>query len=326
MKNEERGNKYSRIGLGCGGMVNTPGSTAKDQSIYAMHAAIDAGIRMFNTAEFYGCGESEAAIGEALSGGRRDSVYISDKFGAMVGPDGNMYGLDVQTNHVKNHIAYSLKRLRTDYIDLYEPGRIDLAIPVEETIGAVADLVDAGYVREIGLTQVDAQTLRRAEKVHHISYVELEYSLFNRSIEQELLKTARELNIKVVAFGTLAHGLLSGSCDAEHAKRLEGRAPIFAKENLEQNLRLVDNLRTIAKAKNTEISQLAIAWMLHKGSDITPLVGSRQADHILHALEAEKIELTETDMEQIEAAVPPCQVAGLTFRQMEFRNGMVVHA
>ena len=313
-----------RLGLGCSRLVNAPCSAEMSQSIYAVHAAMDAGIRMFNTAEFYGCGDSECALGEALQDGRRERAYISDKFGAMVGPDGGMYGLDVRPHNVKNHLAYSLKRLRTDYIDLYQPGRIDLAIPVEEIVGAVAEMVEQGYVREIGLTQVDADTLRRADKVHHISYVELEYSLFNRSIEAELSPTARELGIRIVPFGALAHGLLSGSCRRNPEDMMQNRIPIFAEKNIDRNLELVERLKVIAEEKDADVAQLAVAWMLHKGEDIIPLVGSRQADHILHALGAARITLTGEDMERIESAVPREEVAGLTFPQMEFENGVAV--
>ena len=314
----------SRIGLGCGNLVNTFGSEKKEQSIYAIHAAMDAGIRMLNTAEFYGCGDSECVIGEALRNGKRAQAYISDKFGALMEPGGGMYGLDVHPHHVKDHLAYSLKRLNTDYVDLYQPGRIDLAIPVEETVGAIAEMVEAGYVREIGLTQVDAATLRRAEKVHHISYVEWEYSLFNRSIEGELMDTARELGVKIVAFGTLAYGLLSASFSRNPANAMQSSIPILREGNLDQNRKLVDQLRVIAKEKHTDVSVLAVAWMLHKGETITPLVGSGKAEHILHALEAEKLELTEDDEKRIEAAVPKEQIAGATFPQMKFKNGVAV--
>ena len=210
-KNQKNGMELSRLGLGCGRMSNSTGAADRIESIATIHAALDAGITYINTADFYSSGHNEMLIGEALKGYNRDKAFISVKFGGLIAPNGAMYGLDVRPLIIKNYLTYSLKRLNLDYIDLYQPGRIDLGIPIEETIGAISHMVKAGYVKHIGITQVDADTLRKAHSVHPISLVESEYSLFNRNIEKEILPTARELGIGVVAFGALAHGLLSGT-------------------------------------------------------------------------------------------------------------------
>lgn len=203
--------EYRGFGLGCMNM------TAKNQeeSTRVIHAAVEAGVTFINTADFYHAGESEMVVGNALKGISRDKVYVSVKFGALSAPSGMMYGMDVHPFRIKNYLAHSLARLGLDYIDLYQPGRIDLGIPVEETVGAISELVKEGYVRHIGLSQIDANTLERTNAVHPIHSVEMEYSLFNRSIESELLPAARRHGISVVAFGIIAHGLLNGSWTRE---------------------------------------------------------------------------------------------------------------
>lgn len=205
-KTVSQGGKLTNTGFGLGcGKLTAVNETMKAEGCSIIHAALEQGVTMLNTADFYGAGESEMAIGAALDGGLRSKAYMSLKFGALMAPNGMMYGLDVHPDHVKNCLTHSLKRLKTDYVDLYQPARIDLAIPVEETIGAIADLVKEGYVREIGITQVDTKTLRKAHATHPISYVEMEYSLFNRSMECDIVPAARELDIGVVGFGILAH-------------------------------------------------------------------------------------------------------------------------
>lgn len=326
MNYTRNGIDIARLGLGCMRMTNTTGYPDKSESIATIHAALDAGIQLINTGDFSSSGYNEMLIGEALSGYKRDKAFISVKFGGLSDPKGNYYGLDVRPLTIKNYITYSLKRLNVDYIDLYQPGRIDQAIPVEETIGAISELVKAGYVKHIGLTEVDAETLRKAHLVHPISFVESEYSLFNRSIEKEILPTARDLGIGVVAFGSLAYGLLGGNWSKE--RKVEGpnaRLPLFSKENLEKNLSLVEALNDIAKEKQITLSQLAVAWVLAKGEDIVPLVGAKKVSQIQDGIKAMGITLTKTDVERIEAAIPENAIAGgAQPNGLSFKNGIMV--
>ncbi|WP_235907137.1 aldo/keto reductase [Niallia circulans] len=314
--------QYLRFGLGCSRMSNV--SSDRKESISTIHAALESGITHINTADFYSSGHNEMLIGDALKGYKREKVFLSLKFGALVAPNGAMYGLDVRPQHIKNYLTYSLKRLGVDYIDLYQPARIDMAIPVEETIGAISDMVKAGYVRQIGMTQVDAETLRKASSTHPISLVEYQYSLFNRSIEKEILPAARELGIDVVAFGTLSHGLLSGSFSKEKADHSNAHIPLFAKENIDKNLSLIEALRVIADEKQVTVAQLAVAWILAKGKEILPLIGARKVSQLKESIRSFDLQLTEADVKRIEEAVPVQEIAGGSFPQMKFKNGVVV--
>lgn len=326
MNYKKKGIEISRLGLGCMRMTNTTGYANKSESIATIHAALDAGIQLINTADFYSSGYNEMLIGEALNGYKRDKAFISVKFGGLSDPKGNYYGLDVRPLTIKNYITYSLKRLKVDYIDLYQPGRIDLGIPVEETIGAISDLVKAGYVRHIGISEVDADTLRKANSVHPISFIESEYSLFNRRMETEILPTARELGIGVVAFGSLAYGLLGGNWSKE--RKVEGanaRIPLFAKENIEKNLSLVEALREIAEEKQITLSQIAVAWVLAKGEDIIPLIGAKKVSQIQDAIKAADITLSENEVKRIEAVIPESAIAGAgQSNGLLFKNGIMV--
>lgn len=324
MNGQQKGLELSRIGLGCAHMSNV-NEAVKHAGITTIHAALKSGINHLNTGDFYGAGRSEMVIAEALKRHKRDDYFISLKFGALNTPGGSLYGLDVSPHHVKNYLAYSLKRLNLDYIDLYQPARIDLGIPVEETVGAIADLVKAGYVRQIGITQVDAETLRRAHATHPISWVEAEYSLFNRSIEREILPTARELGIGVVAFGALAHGLLAGQWTDERIQKSKGGyVPLFFEENIGKNVALSQKLSEIAANRQMTLSQLAFAWMLSKGEDIMPLIGTVSPAHLQEALHSIDIQLTEDDVREIEDAIPEQEIAGASFPNMQFRNGKTV--
>jgi aryl-alcohol dehydrogenase-like predicted oxidoreductase len=319
MKYKNNDLELYKIGLGCGGMINADNAA---ENIATIHEALDSGMNFLNTADFYGSGRSEMVIGEALKGQKREKAFISVKFGALVAPDGAMYGLDVRPLTIKNYITYSLKRLNLDYIDLFQPARIDLGIPVEEIIGTISDLVKAGYVKHIGLTQVDADTLRRAHAVHPISFVESEYSLFNRSIENDILPTARELGIGVVAFGALAHGLLSGTCSKDN--KSHGYVPLFFKENIDKNLELVEALREIASGKQTTIPQLAISWLLSKGDDIITLVGASRRTTLKDSLKSTEVNLSVDDIRRIEKAISEDKIAGASFPNRQFKNGVVV--
>lgn len=324
MKDQQNALKLSRIGLGCGHMSNV-NEAVKSAGIAAIHAAFESGINHLNTADFYGAGRSEMVIAEALKGYKRDQYFISLKFGALNTPGGSLYGLDVSPQRVKNYLAYSLKRLNLDYIDLYQPARIDLGIPVEETIGAISELVKAGYVKQIGVSQVDAETLRRAHAAHPISLVEVEYSLFNRSIEKEILPTARELGIGVVAFGAVAHGLLAGNWTEERIQKNKGGyIPLFFEENMEKNVALAKKLGEIAAKKQLTVSQLAFAWILAKGEDIIPLIGTVSPAHLQEAVQSLGVYLTEDDVREIEEAIPEHEIAGASFPNMQFRNGKTV--
>lgn len=321
---QKNGLDLSRIGLGCGHMSNA-NEVVKGNGIAAIHAALEHGINFFNSGDFYGSGRSEMLIGEALKGWDRERFFVSVKFGALTSPDGSMYGLDVTPDHVKNYLTYSLKRLHLDYIDLYQPGRIDLGIPVEETIGAISDLVKAGYVRHIGITQVDTDTLRRAHATHPISLVEAQYSLFNRGIERDILPAARDLGIAVVAFGALAHGLLTGNWTNERIQKSKGGyIPLFFEENIAKNVSLAKKLGEIAAAKQLTVSQLALAWILSKGEDIIPLIGSVSPAHIQEALQSLEVSLNEDEIQKIEEAVPEDEIAGAAFPHRQFRNGRPV--
>ncbi|MFD4706862.1 aldo/keto reductase [Gottfriedia sp. NPDC058432] len=316
MINKSNNSELYKIGLGCGGMIN---DANKSENIATIHEALDSRINHLNTADFYGFGKSEMVIGEALKGQKREQAFISVKFGVLAAPNGSFYGLDVRPLSIKNYLTYTLKRLNLDYIDLYQPARIDLGIPVEETIGAISDLVKEGYVKHVGITQVDADTLRKANSVHPISFIETEYSLFNRSMEKEILPTARELGVGVVAFGALAHGLLSGTFSKENTKSY---IPMFAEGNIDKNLVLVEELRKIADEKNITIPQLALAWLSSKGDDIITLVGASRRTTLRDSLKSVDVQLSADDIERIEKAIPEDKIAGSSFPKMEFKNGV----
>ncbi|MEA4916389.1 aldo/keto reductase [Proteiniphilum sp.] len=288
----------SRLGLGAMRMADI------QQGIDTIHAALDSGITYLNTGDFYGHGESEMLIREALKTRRREDVFISVKFGGMLTPEGRFYGIDVRPQSIQNYLAYTLKRLGTDYVDLYQPARINPYIPVEETIDSIADMIKAGYVRNVGITEIDANTLRRAHAVHPISLVELRYSLLDREIEESLIPTARELGIGIVTFANLFHGVIGGSNPDEKVAGLSRRMSPQAVEKLKQAVSRLDQLKEIADEKNVTVSQLAIAWVLAQGDDILALVGSRTVGQLLDTVKAIDIPLSEEDLQRIEQAIP----------------------
>jgi aryl-alcohol dehydrogenase-like predicted oxidoreductase len=303
----------SAVGLGCMGMSGVYGAADRDEAIATIHAALDAGVTVLDTGDFYGMGHNELLVADALAGRRREEILISVKFGAQRGPDGNWLGYDARPAAVKTACAYSLQRLRTDHIDIYRPARLDHDVPIEETVGAIAELVQAGYVRFIGLSEVGAETIRRAAAVHPICDLQIEYSLISRGVERAILPTCRELEIALTAYGVLSRGLISGrySADAQpQGGDMRGRMPRFQGENLRHNLALVDELRTIAQAKGVTVAQIAFAWVLSRGQDIVPLIGARRRDQLNEALGALELELTPEDLERIERAVPPDAAAG----------------
>jgi aryl-alcohol dehydrogenase-like predicted oxidoreductase len=295
------------------GMSDLYGPADEAESIATLHAALEAGITLLDTGDFYGMGHNELLLRDALRGRQREQVLLSVKFGAQRAPDGAFIGTDGRPEAVKNYLAYTLRRLGTDYVDIYRPARLDPTVPIEDTIGAIADLVQAGYVRQIGLSEVGADTIRRAQAVHPISDLQIEYSLISRGIEAEILPTCRELGIGVTAYGVLSRGLISGHWRADRSlggQDFRGISPRFNGDNLERNLALVEVLRGLAADKQVTVAQLAIAWVLAQGADIVPLVGARRRDRLAEALGASSLVLRGDELARIEQAFPAGVAAG----------------
>jgi aryl-alcohol dehydrogenase-like predicted oxidoreductase len=308
------GPEVSEMGLGCMGMSGGYGPADDSESIATIHAALEAGVTMLDTGDFYGMGHNEMLIRKALEGGRRERAFIAVKFGAMRGPDLKFLGDDGRPSSVKNFLAYTLRRLGTDWVDLYQPARLDPTVPIEETVGAIADMVKAGYVRHIGLSEVSARSIRRAHAVHPIAALQIEYSLVSRNIEREILPTIRELGIALVAYGVLSRGLLSDSAEAsKDAGEIRTRMPRFSAESFPRNLALVQALAAIAREKNASTAQLAFTWVRSRGEDVVPLVGARRRDQLREALGALDVTLTKADLARIAQAVPPEAVAGTRY-------------
>jgi aryl-alcohol dehydrogenase-like predicted oxidoreductase len=302
----------SAIGLGCMGMSGAYGPSDDDESVKTVHAALEAGITLVDTGDFYGMGHNELLLREALQG-RREQAVLSVKFGVMRDPDGRIVGNDCRPQAVKNFLSHTLTRLGTDYVDIYRPARIDPAVPVEETVGAITELVEAGHVRHVGLSEVGADTLRRAHAVHRVADLQIEYSLISRGIEVEILPACCELGIGITAYGVLSRGLISGHFSRGRALAPDDfrtAAPRFSNENIERNLSLVERLRSIAIAKRATPAQLAIAWVLARGQDIVALVGARTRERLEEALGAAELDLSADDIVQLEQALPADAIDG----------------
>jgi aryl-alcohol dehydrogenase-like predicted oxidoreductase len=294
-----------RIALGCMGMSGAYGKTDDAQSTTVIHAALERGVTLLDTGDFYGSGHNELLIGKAIAG-RRDQVRLSVKFGMMRGPDGSPVGIDARPAALKNFLAYSLVRLGTEYVDVYRPARLDPAVPIEDTIGAIAELVKAGHVRSIGLSEVGPETIRRAAKVHPIADLQIEYSLASRGPEDAIFPVLAELGIGATLYGVLSRGLLSASPVAAG----DGRAhmPRFSAANREVNDRLVAGLQGLATRWGITPSQLAIGWVLSKQPSFVPTLGMRKLDQLDEALTASP--LTAEQVAQVEASVPRGAIAG----------------
>jgi len=313
----------SALGLGCMGMSDLYGPADRDESRATIHAAFDAGVTLLDTGDFYGMGHNELLIRDALQGRRREDVQISVKFGAQRDPRGAWLGADVSPNAVKTSLAYTLQRLGTDYVDIYRPARIMPGVPIEDTVGAIAELVKAGHVRSIGLSEVGAETIRRAHAVHPITDVQLEYSLLSRGIESKILPVCRELGIGVTAYGVLSRGLLSGHWQPDRSLSgadFRAHSPRFQGDNLQRNLALVEVLRKVADQRGVSVAQLAIAWVLSRGPQIVALIGARRRDRLQEALGAVHLELTAEDLVAIEAAVPKDSAHGSRYAEAQMAH------
>jgi len=302
----------SAIGLGCMGMSGMYGPADRAESIATIHAALDAGVTLIDTGDFYGMGHNELLIAEALKGIPRDRYQLSVKFNALRNAQGAFLGFDSRPKAVQNFLAYSLQRLGVDYIDIYRPSRLDPDVPIEDTMGALANLVGAGRIRHIGLSEVGADTLRRAVAVHPVCDVQIEYSLISRGIEAAILPAARELGVGITAYGVLARGLISGHWRKDGNAKGDARAhsPRFQDGNVDANLRLVEALRTLAAAHGVTVAQVAIAWVMQQGPDIVPIVGSRRRDQLAEALGSAAVVLTRDELAAIEATFPKGAAAG----------------
>jgi aryl-alcohol dehydrogenase-like predicted oxidoreductase len=300
----------SRAGLGLMGMSGIYGQADDQESLATIHAAVDAGITLLDTGDFYGMGHNELLLRDALRDIPRESVFIQVKFGGQRDPSGAFVGHDTSPNAVRNSLAYTLTRLGTDYVDLYQPARLDPRVPIEETVGAIAEMIKAGYVRYLGLSEMGADTIRRAHAVHPVAALQIEYSLMSRGIEARILPTVRELGISVTAYGILSRGLLSSGTARLAPGDPRARFPRFREENHARNLELLAALETIADDRGVTAAQLAIAWVASRGDGIIPLIGTKRRDRLAEALQALDLTLSTDDLAAIEAAVPATAVAG----------------
>jgi aryl-alcohol dehydrogenase-like predicted oxidoreductase len=294
------------------GMSDFYGPADETESIATIHAALEAGVTLLDTGDFYGMGHNEMLIARALSGGLRARTVLSVKFGALRAPNGAFAGLDVRPQAVKNFLAYSLRRLGTDYIDIYRPARVDRAVPIEDTVGAIADLIRSGHVRYLGLSEAGAETLRRANAVHPVCDLQIEYSLMSRGPEQGLFAAARELGIAITAYGVLSRGLLTGTLPPTLGG-IRAHLPRFQGENYRHNAVLVEALSRIAASKGVTGAQLALAWVLARGDDIVPLIGTTRRTRLAEGLAALDIRLSPAELAEVEAAVPASAVAGTRY-------------
>jgi aryl-alcohol dehydrogenase-like predicted oxidoreductase len=312
------GPQVSALGLGCMGMSGMYGPADRAEGIATIHDALAAGIDLLDTGDFYGMGHNELLIAEALRGRPREDYKLSVKFGAQRDPSGAWVGYDASPAAVKTALAHSLTRLGVEYVDVYRPARLDPKVPIEETVGAIAELVQAGYVRHIGLSEVGAETIGRAAATHAICDVQIEYSLISRGVEQAILPACRELGVAITAYGVLSRGLISGHFAADRelaANDFRARAPRFSAENRAHNLALIEELRALAEARGATVAQVAIGWVLARGEDVVPLIGARRPERLEEALGALELELSDEDVAALERAIPADAAAGDRYPQ-----------
>jgi aryl-alcohol dehydrogenase-like predicted oxidoreductase len=313
----------SALGLGAMGMSGMYGPSDRAESLATIDAALEAGINLIDTGDFYGMGHNEMLIGEALKGHKRDQALISVKFGAQRDPAGGWIGYDARPAAVKTALAYTLQRLGVDHIDIYRPARLDPNVPIEDTVGAIAELVQAGYVRHIGLSEVGAETIRKAHAVHPIADLQIEYSLISRGLEAKILPVLRELGIGMTAYGVLSRGLISGHWDKNQGQAqgdFRAYSPRFQGDNIDANLALVEALRRIAAAKGVSVAQIAIAWVAVQGDDIVPLIGARTRARLAESLGSLDVTLSPDDLAAIEQAVPKDAAAGARYAQAQMAH------
>lgn len=275
--------------------------------------ALDSGVGLIDTGDFYGAGHNEMLIGKAIAERPREDVVLSVKFGALRGPDGSFGGVDNRPVALRNFLTYSLRRLGVDYIDIHRPARLDPDVPIEDTVGAIGELIEAGHVRHVGLSEVGPETIRRAAAVRQIVDLQIEYSLISRGIEARILPVCRELGIGVTAYGVLSRGLLSSAIQPGTTfapDDLRAHSPRFQGENLDRNLELTRALDEVAARKHASVAQLAIAWALTRSEDIVPVIGTRRRERWTEAVDALDIVLTDEELATIESAVPADRVAG----------------
>jgi aryl-alcohol dehydrogenase-like predicted oxidoreductase len=306
------------LSLGCMGMSGVYGPADEGESIATIHAALDAGVTLLDTGDFYGMGHNEMLIGRALRErpGSRDQALLSVKFGALRGPDNSWGGFDGRPAAVRNFLAYTLNRLGVDHIDIYRPARLDPNVPIEDTVGAIVEMIQAGYVRAIGLSEVGPETIRRAAAVHPIADLQIEYALVSRAPEETIFPVLRELGIAVTAYGVLSRGLLSGSKPTAQGD-YRAHLPRFTGENAERNRAVVETLEALAAEKGVTPTQLAIAWVLAKDKMIVPVIGARTRKQLAESLGALQVSLTLDDLARIEGAIPA--VAGTRYGAEQMR-------
>lgn len=309
-----QGPQVGAIALGCMGMSGMYGVADEAESERTIQAAIDAGVTLLDTGDFYGMGHNELLVGRAIKG-RRDQAVLSVKFGALRDPRGGWSGFDGRPAAVKNYLAYSLQRLGVDYVDIYRPARLDPKVPIEETVGAIADMIKAGYVRHLGLSEMSAATLRRAHAVHPVADMQIEYSLISRSVEREILPACKELGVAITAYGVLSRGLLGGSVPGKG----DFRAFLPRFKNIDQNRPFVDALGAVAAQLHATPAQVAIAWVLAQDESVVPTLGSRTRAQLDEALAASSLELSPETLAELDSLAERYPITGTRYDAGQMR-------